>query len=72
MTPDRAAYVRAVIVARCGDVLTAADLALLANPVNESDLPSEVMAAILAVLSALEARLEALQEAEDDRQRRSA
>ncbi len=60
-----------IIRARCGDVLTSG-IALLAHPVKKSNPPSEVMEAILAVLSALEARLEALQEGEDDRQRRSA
>ena len=61
MTPDRRDYVRRLIAARCPE-LTDADLARLsANPVIESDPPDEVMEAILAVLSALEARLEALQ-----------
>ena len=58
----RAAYTRAVISPRCGDMLTDADLALLAaNP--DDTLPLPVADKIIVLIDRIETRLQSLVEA---------
>jgi hypothetical protein len=70
MTDDRAAYVRAMILARCPE-LGPADLALIGTlhpgpPTAEPDLPMEIGRDIMAVLAAMDERLDDLVEAIGD------
>jgi hypothetical protein len=62
---DRAAYIRAVIQARCGDVLTDADLATLTQAATTPAelLPVEIGEQIIDAITALEDKLDWLAEA---------
>jgi hypothetical protein len=66
MTDDRADYIIDLIRARCGDVLTDADLDSIAQPAAppvEPDLPAEIGVEILNVLDSMMDRLDELAEA---------
>ena len=74
---DRLAYLHTVVLHRCADVLTDADLASIEARSEPNDtLPRQIAEQILAVLEALEQRMDALtaivRDHDDDGDRRRA